>query len=674
MTQAPASDPSTNKTASRIVIYLIEELGDARLRAAQLQGYVKEATDLIEKSEHRDHLFEVAAHLIQGIPEALFKLGKALDASAMAAARLDYEEIKTSLKPEKADELESVMEDNRIRYLQRRSDEEPMDPKQASDTLLKLAEQTHTSGQLPLIPLLGLIASLDRPDGRVAAQTSPVTQRVEEGLRKASEAILAKERPSKATLVASLRDILAEALQIKTEGAGEEFQKVNPAITDEEAGRIDEMHEENKDNLKTAGRAQPSNVLIPNLMNGADKLFNVRVPLRQVSDMIADLYSDATGTSDFSGYANPEIKKVRDAIYDLDRNIGSVARDMENLARTIDRATKTASQSVTASMDPGKWYKQQFQGGDELYFKPQTQLKNKNWSGLLVRYYGGRPEAAKQNSVSNPNLWSEVKESEIPPKVKAKFEARLASTETSEDKESRFEEGKPADPTENMSPEDAAEWKRQHAENKDNFKESADMTSQYAFGMAASKVQMAVDAFAYAEDTQGYARGWSNLSKGLTILSEFFQPLMGVVSNHLDKAADAARRSDFNVSIAGYQHLESAQKDLSSASDTARSGNIQGSFKKLTSAMAHMAEMGKEARSLTFAKAVADAGVLFKKHDSNPFEDKTATEGDKESRFEEGKPADPTENMDSEDAAEWDRQNKENKDNFKAAYDYARKG
>ena len=37
----------------------------------------------------------------------------------------------------------------------------------------------------------------------------------------------------------------------------------------------------------------------------------------------------------------------------------------------------------------------------------------------------------------------------------------------------RFEEGKPADPTDNMSPADAKEWKAQTEENKDNFKTAA---------------------------------------------------------------------------------------------------------------------------------------------------------------------------------------------------------
>jgi hypothetical protein len=36
--------------------------------------------------------------------------------------------------------------------------------------------------------------------------------------------------------------------------------------------------------------------------------------------------------------------------------------------------------------------------------------------------------------------------------------------------QARFEEGKPADPTENMSPEDAEEWEKQNDEHKDQFK------------------------------------------------------------------------------------------------------------------------------------------------------------------------------------------------------------
>jgi hypothetical protein len=51
------------------------------------------------------------------------------------------------------------------------------------------------------------------------------------------------------------------------------------------------------------------------------------------------------------------------------------------------------------------------------------------------------------------------------------YENALTKLATMDDaKRSRFEEGKPADPTENMSPADAAEWKKQNDKNKDKFK------------------------------------------------------------------------------------------------------------------------------------------------------------------------------------------------------------
>jgi hypothetical protein len=43
-----------------------------------------------------------------------------------------------------------------------------------------------------------------------------------------------------------------------------------------------------------------------------------------------------------------------------------------------------------------------------------------------------------------------------------------------EAKDARFEAGKPADPTENMTPEDAAKWKTEHEKHKDNFTKAAD--------------------------------------------------------------------------------------------------------------------------------------------------------------------------------------------------------
>lgn len=111
-----------SKQAGGLTVYLVEELADARLHCERLKGLLSEAIRLVASSKARDHLFEVAGHLIDNAPRELFLLEKSLDATALAASRLDYEELKWSLLPEKAEELERVLRDVRIPSLPRKSD------------------------------------------------------------------------------------------------------------------------------------------------------------------------------------------------------------------------------------------------------------------------------------------------------------------------------------------------------------------------------------------------------------------------------------------------------------------------------------------------------------------------------------------------------------------------
>ena len=440
--------PTTDRTASRILIYLTEELGDARLRAAQLQKYVADATDLIEKSAHRDHFFEVAGHLIHGIPQTVFKLSKALDASALAAARLDYEEIKQGLKPEKADELEAVMEDTRLRYLNRRSHEEPMKPKQASDILLALADRTKEAGRVPVTPLLQLIASLEAPTGRVASQDGSVAQKAEQCFREAAKAILEPgSTPSRLELASLMRRVLADTIQPtssaiqaaifaqattrqdvidgfmsanpamskedaekaadeweknkdvvknKTAGAGEAFQKVNPAITDEQVEKINEMHEKHKDNFKTAGALNPAAVnafrdlLLPQVWNSL---------IRPVAYASGDML-DKLGAAERSHW---------------DGELGQAL---------IKRMPSRSSMDV---------------------FKDDIEDVIAHW------YKNAKNQLAAESM------------------------PRTASDETSEDKEARHPEGKDMtleEVTEGMSEEDKAKFKKMHDEHGDQFKKA----------------------------------------------------------------------------------------------------------------------------------------------------------------------------------------------------------
>ena len=278
-------DAGTSKEASGVLIDLVEELGDARLRAAQLKKYVKDALDLIEKSEHKDHFFEVAGNLLYGIPDVLMRLDKALDATALAAARLDYEEIKNGLRPEKADELESALNETRLRYLNRRStnasrkEDSSMNAKSVAYFLNKLAALTEKQGHVPVAAVMTLVKQLERG----SKKASVLNSKAPTAFRNMAAAIVEQKNPSRMEIASVLRRIVGDTLPIGLDqapqqgqgpqgqqqqqavqqapqqgqgqqqqqaGAGEQFQKANPAISDEEAKTIDEMHDKHKDVVK----------------------------------------------------------------------------------------------------------------------------------------------------------------------------------------------------------------------------------------------------------------------------------------------------------------------------------------------------------------------------------------------------------------------------------------
>lgn len=108
----------SHRTAG-VTVYLQEELSDARLRLDELKGYIVRALDLVNGSQQRDSLYAVAGDLILAIPECILKAERALEATAMAVNKIDYEELRQVLRPEKVDELERVLEDVRLRIPRR---------------------------------------------------------------------------------------------------------------------------------------------------------------------------------------------------------------------------------------------------------------------------------------------------------------------------------------------------------------------------------------------------------------------------------------------------------------------------------------------------------------------------------------------------------------------------
>jgi len=107
------------RTAS-VTLYIQEELSDARLRVDELKHYIVHALNLINGSDNKDHFYAVAGDVILAVPECLLKIERALGAASMALNKVDYEEQRQILRPEKIDELERVLDEVRIRMPHRR--------------------------------------------------------------------------------------------------------------------------------------------------------------------------------------------------------------------------------------------------------------------------------------------------------------------------------------------------------------------------------------------------------------------------------------------------------------------------------------------------------------------------------------------------------------------------
>jgi hypothetical protein len=215
----------------------MEELTDARMRCDQLKRYVAQAVKMINNSEKRDHFFEVAGNLLYGIPEALFKLDKALDATALAASRLDYEELKQQLKPEKAEELEQVLNEVRIRHIDRRSDPATLLKGKTTMRVFKAASQD-----------------------RIASALRKVADEVEAGVLHPTTASVRLYR-----VLMALSQTAEQALQAMApfqadsrEEVMEGFKDANPNLSQAELEEIADQWEKNKNVVKDKSAAAPA--------------------------------------------------------------------------------------------------------------------------------------------------------------------------------------------------------------------------------------------------------------------------------------------------------------------------------------------------------------------------------------------------------------------------------
>jgi hypothetical protein len=550
--QAVAKTASIDKAASGISIFLLEELGDARMRCAQLKKYIDEAVTLIEKSEHKDHFFEVGAHLLHGIPDTLIRMDKALSAAAMAAAKLDYEEIKDDLRPEKVEELEKALEDVRVRRVQRRSEETTMNTKEASAWLERLAAEAEHRGKVNPIALMTLITRLEGIPKEASRSEIPTV------LRELAQGIISNEHPSRLHLATVLRRVLADSMELSavqiaagiysTAGSREDvingFRESNPSMTDAQLEEAADQWEKNKDVVKD----KQSNTLADQLVESryeegkpADPIENMspedakewkqnteehkdEFKSASVSDtivlinigqhsvgvvvvgpdarMIQSAESELKQAAEDAG-ASIEDEHPRD-IPHLDRESsysGFTAEDepeyLSDLVEAIKKAAKRVNWISDIQVAHGHWPKIASAASDPEFKTAAGDIEYVIWGvppgeqheNVLYTRAESMPEARKvihtlETKHGCTKCRIQVLDLTKAPDFSSKKLFKSASMPDTvladEAKRSRFEEGKPADPTENMDPEDAKKWKQQTDEHKDEFKTAKHFPTQEA--------------------------------------------------------------------------------------------------------------------------------------------------------------------------------------------------
>lgn len=105
---------STVRTASAAIAYVQEELAKARTSADRLKRNVAQAMDLVRGSQFRDQLFAIAGDVMYDTPKAIQELERALETCAMAINKIDYEELRQVIRPDKVDELEAILDEVRL--------------------------------------------------------------------------------------------------------------------------------------------------------------------------------------------------------------------------------------------------------------------------------------------------------------------------------------------------------------------------------------------------------------------------------------------------------------------------------------------------------------------------------------------------------------------------------
>jgi hypothetical protein len=116
---SPSDRMSTVRTASAAIAYVQEELAKARTSTDRLKRNVAQVMNLVRGSSYRDQLFAIAGDVMYDTPKAIQDLEQSLETCAMAVNKIDYEDLRQTIRPDKVDELEAILDEVRLQIPRR---------------------------------------------------------------------------------------------------------------------------------------------------------------------------------------------------------------------------------------------------------------------------------------------------------------------------------------------------------------------------------------------------------------------------------------------------------------------------------------------------------------------------------------------------------------------------
>ena len=101
----------SKKTASSQASYAVlsEGVHSARIEAHRIRHMINRALKIIEKSDHKEHLYQLAGDLIMGFPTRLDMLDQKLDKASYALALLGKDFLQSRLPLMERDEVDEAV-------------------------------------------------------------------------------------------------------------------------------------------------------------------------------------------------------------------------------------------------------------------------------------------------------------------------------------------------------------------------------------------------------------------------------------------------------------------------------------------------------------------------------------------------------------------------------------